>query len=237
MIYQTIKSPNFSKKKRKKHKINFVVIHYTGMQSKIASIKRLINPIHKVSCHYLIDRTGTVIQMIKDNQIAWHAGKSKWKEIKNLNESSIGIELVNKGHKFKYQNFTKNQINSLIKLCKILKKKYKIKNNCFLGHSDISPLRKLDPGEKFPWLTLKKKGIGIWYPELKNIKTIEKKNYRNSFFNNIFKIGYRYFYKNSSSKNDKLIVKAFQRKFLQNKVDGKIDQKTFKISHYLANSN
>ena len=121
MKLRTKYSPNFSQKVRKYKEIKVIVIHYTGMQSKIASIKRLINPIHKVSCHYLIDRTGTVIQMIKDNQIAWHAGKSKWKEIKNLNESSIGIELVNKGHKFKYQNFTKNQINSLIKLCKILK--------------------------------------------------------------------------------------------------------------------
>ena len=238
MVYQTIKSPNFSKKGRKKHKIKFVIIHYTGMQSKRASIERLTDPSRKVSCHYLIDRAGDVIQMIKDNQIAWHAGKSKWKKNENLNESSIGIELVNKGHRLQYQSFTKIQINGLIKLCKILKKNYKIKNNCFLGHSDIAPLRKSDPGEKFPWLTLKKKSIGIWYPEFKNIKnSVEIQNYRNYFFNNIFKIGYRYFHKKKSSKNDKLIIKAFQRRFLPSKVDGKIDQKTLKISHYLANSN
>ena len=88
--------------------------------------------------------------MVKDEKIAWHAGKSKWKNYKNLNKNSIGIELVNKGHKFGYQNFTKIQIRNLLRLCKFLKKKFKIKRENFLGHSDIAPLRKIDPGEKFP---------------------------------------------------------------------------------------
>ena len=94
------------------------------MQSEIESIKRLKNPKHRVSCHYLINRSGQVTQMVKDKNIAWHAGKSKWKNFDNLNDNSIGIELVNKGHQFGYQNFSKKQIISLIKLCKNLKKKY-----------------------------------------------------------------------------------------------------------------
>ncbi len=93
------------------------------MQSKRVSVKRLISKKHKVSCHYLLDRSGKIIRMVDDNKIAWHAGKSKWKNFKNLNKNSIGIELVNKGHKFGYQNFPLSQINKLIKVCNFLKKK------------------------------------------------------------------------------------------------------------------
>ena len=117
-------SPNFSKKIRLIKDIKFVVIHYTGMQSEIESIKRLSNPRSKVSCHYLINRKGRVFQMVKDRNIAWHAGKSKWKKFSNLNNCSIGIELVNKGHQFGYQNFSNIQMKSLISICKNLKKKY-----------------------------------------------------------------------------------------------------------------
>ena len=116
-------SPNFSKKKRKTKDIRFVIIHYTGMQSEIESINRLKDPRFKVSCHYLINRKGEIIQMVKDKNIAWHAGKSKWKKFKNLNQYSIGIELVNRGHKFGYQEYSKHQIDSLLKLCRYLKKK------------------------------------------------------------------------------------------------------------------
>ena len=118
------------------------------MQSEIASIKRLKNPKFQVSCHYLINRAGKIIQMVKDENIAWHAGKSKWKKYNNLNPFSLGIELVNKGHRFGYQNFSKKQIRSLIKLCKNLKKKYKIQRK-FLRYSDIVSAKKIDPGENF----------------------------------------------------------------------------------------
>ena len=124
-------SPNHSKKTRFKRDINFIIIHYTGMQSEIESIRRLTNPKFQVSCHYIINRNGEVIQLVKDKNIAWHAGKSKWKKFINLNNKSIGIELVNKGHKFGYQSFSKKQITSLLKLCKKLKNKYKIKKKIF----------------------------------------------------------------------------------------------------------
>ena len=116
-------SPNYSKKTRKLKDIKFVIIHYTGMQSEIESMKRLKNSKFQVSCHYIINRKGNTTQMVKDENVAWHAGKSKWKKFVNLNSHSIGIELVNKGHRFGYQNFTKKQINSLISLCNILKRK------------------------------------------------------------------------------------------------------------------
>jgi N-acetylmuramoyl-L-alanine amidase len=237
MRFIRINSPNFLKKARKPNAIKFLIIHYTGMQSTRESIKRLLSKKHKVSCHYLIDIKGNVIQMVDDNRVAWHAGKSKWKNFKNLNENSIGIELANKGHKFGYKNFPRIQINKLVKLCFKLKRKYKIKNYYILGHSDIAPLRKLDPGEKFPWLKLKMKGLGIWH-SLKNTKSTFKnfnnKKIRNIFFKNLYKIGYRYFNKKNKSKSDKLIVKSFQRRFRQNKVNGLIDLECLKISDNLA---
>ena len=180
-------SPNYSDKTRQKKKIKFVIIHYTGMQSEIASIKRLKNRKAKVSCHYLISRKGEITQMVKENKVAWHAGKSKWKNFNNLNDNSIGIELVNKGHEFGYQNFSKNQLTSLISLCKFLKKRYMIKKENFLGHSDIAPLRKLDPGEKFPWKKLSKFKLGRWYrDDKKKLKLTNEEGIKNLFFKNLF---------------------------------------------------
>ena len=236
MIIQTLHSSNFSKKLRKNSDIKLIVIHYTGMQSRIESIKRLLNPKHKVSTHYLIDRKGQILKMVDDNKIAWHAGKSKWKNYINLNKYSIGIELVNKGHEFGYEKFTIAQVNKLIKLCKNLKNKYKIKNSNIVGHSDIAPLRKQDPGEKFPWQKLQKNKIGIWYKKLQSKSlNLNDKKVKKLFFANLFKIGYRYFSKNRRSKKDIFLIEAFQRRFLPNKVTGKIDEKTFKISDFLAN--
>ncbi len=233
MKKKLILSPNFSSKSRLNKNIKFVIIHYTGMQSAIESINWLKNPLSKVSCHYLIDKKGKIIQMVPENKIAWHAGKSMWKNFIDLNKKSIGIELVNKGHRFGYENFTVIQINSLIKLCKLLKRKYKIKTENFLGHSDIAPLRKIDPGEKFPWRKLSKYKIGLWFKNKKVIK--EQKVSYQLFFKNLHKIGYRYFNIYKKSSKDKLIIKAFQRKYLPSDVSGKLNQKTMKIGQYLAN--
>ena len=237
MNFIPLKSNSFSKKPRNKGKIKFLIIHYTGMQSMRASIKRLVGSKHKVSCHYLISREGKIFQMVEDHKVAWHAGKSKWGNIENLNNNSIGIELVNNGHKFGYQKFSGRQINALVKLCIKLKKKYKIKNRCILGHSDIAPLRKSDPGEKFPWLQLNRKNIGIWHTLNRKsfiYNKLKAKNLRKTFFKNLHKIGYRYFHKDKFSKTDKLVIKSFQRRFRQEKVNGKIDLECLKISDYLA---
>ena len=235
-IYKDL-SQNFSTKKRAKSNIKFIIIHYTGMQSEIETIQRLKDERSKVSCHYYIDRKGLIFQMVKDNKVAWHAGKSKWKSFNNLNENSIGIELANRGHEFGYQNFSKFQISSLINLCKKLKSKYMIRKENFLGHSDIAPLRKLDPGEKFPWKKLSKFKLGRWYrDDQKKLKLTNKEGIKNLFFKNLFTIGYRYFHVFKRSKNDKLIIKSFQQHYLPNNVSGKIDKKTFKISQFLVNS-
>jgi len=239
MNISSIQSPNYNINFRDKKEIYFIVIHYTGMQSERACIKRLKNRKNKVSTHYLINRKGDVIRMVDDKNIAWHSGKSKWKKFVNLNNKSIGIELVNKGHQFGYENFSKKQISKLILLCRSLINKYKIKKTNILGHSDIAPLRKKDPGEKFPWHFLSKKKIGYWHNVgKKNIKNqnLNKNNLRNFFFNNLYKIGYRYFNKKKSSKSDLKVIKVFQRRFRQNKVNGLIDLESLQISHYLASS-
>ena len=227
-------SPNFTNKIRKINDIKFVIIHYTGMQSEIESLKRLKSHTSKVSCHYLINRKGRTIQLVKEQNIAWHAGESKWKRFTNLNKNSIGIELVNKGHQFGYQKFTKEQIKNLIILCKHLKKKFKIKTENFLGHSDIAPLRKIDPGEKFPWKKLSKFKLGKWFYERKTFNKIGNKEIEKAFFKNIKKIGYRYFNIQRRNKRDKNIVKSFQQHYLPKTVTGIVDQETFIISHFLT---
>ena len=150
-------SPNFDLKKRKTKDIKFIVFHYTGMRNEKQAIKKLTDYSSKVSSHYFIKNNGEILTLVPESYIAWHAGISQWKKYKSLNTNSIGIEISNPGHNFKYKNFSKKQIFAIIKLSRLLQKKYEIKPNNFLGHSDIAPNRKIDPGEKFPWKYLSKK--------------------------------------------------------------------------------
>ena len=156
-------SPNFDLKKRDKNKIKYLIYHYTGMKSDKLAIKKLTSLNSNVSCHYYITSSGKIIQMVPDLYVAWHAGKSNWGNDKLLNHKSIGIEISNPGHEHGYRKFNSKQIKTLIKISKSLIKKYKINKKNVLGHSDIAPLRKMDPGGKFPWKLLYKNKIGIWY--------------------------------------------------------------------------
>ena len=156
-------SPNFNTKKRSKKTIKFLIFHYTGMTSEKGAIRRLTNVQSEVASHYLIKKSGEIVIFVPDLYVAWHAGVSSWKKYNFLNQNSIGIEISNPGHQFGYKKFSRKQINSLIKLSKFLIKKYKINKKNILGHSDVAPLRKKDPGEKFPWEYLAKKNIGHWH--------------------------------------------------------------------------
>ena len=233
-------SPNFNSKKRFPKKIKFIVFHYTGMKSESDALNRLIGIQSEVSCHYFIKNNGETINMVPDLYIAWHAGKSSWKNYKSLNQNSIGIEITNPGHEHGYKKFTQKQITSLLKLSKFLIKKYKISPKNILGHSDIAVLRKKDPGEKFPWEYLSKNKIGIWHQlskqELtKNRKLKISKIEENIFFSNLFKIGYSKKYLKDKNKIKYLreLTKTFQRRFRQALVDGKIDQECLLISKNL----
>jgi len=162
-------SPNFDEKKRDLKKIKFLIFHYTGMKKESEAINRLTDFKSKVSSHYLIKNNGEIITLVPELYIAWHCGVSFWKNYQSINKYSIGVEISNPGHNFKYKTFSKKQINSILKLSKFLIKKYKIKSKNILGHSDIAPFRKKDPGEKFPWHYLSKKKIGYWNNISKNI--------------------------------------------------------------------
>ena len=153
-------SPNFEIKKRKSNQIKFIIFHYTGMKRESEAIERLTSIKSRVSCHYLIKNNGEIVVMVPDLYEAWHAGVSSWKNFKSLNKNSIGIEISNPGHDFNYKIFSKRQIQSIKKLSRFLIKKYKIDQKNILGHSDIAPYRKNDPGEKFPWKYLAKFRMG-----------------------------------------------------------------------------
>ena len=162
-------SPNFNHKKRSGEKIKFIIFHYTGMKKESEAIKRLTDIQSEVGCHYLVKNNGEIITMVPDSYIAWHAGKSLWANYKSLNKHSIGIEITNPGHEFNYKKFSKRQINSILRLSKFLIKKYKIDIKKILGHSDIAPERKKDPGEKFPWKYLSQNRVGLWHSVKKKI--------------------------------------------------------------------
>ena len=230
-------SPNFSLPKRNKNKIKFIILHYTGMKSEKRAIDRLTNLQSQVSSHFLIKNNGEILTLVPELYIAWHCGFSSWKNYKQLNKNSIGIEITNPGHQYGYENFKKEQINSLVKLCKFLSKKYKIKKKNILGHSDIAPTRKKDPGEKFPWEYLAKKDIGIWHylskiylqdQRGKKINELEKKK----SLDNLFKIGYSKNFKNKDIVD--FAVKAFQRRFRPSLINGKIDRECLLILRKLT---
>ena len=232
-------SPNFNLLKRAKNRMKFIIIHYTGMKKEFAAIKRLQDPKSKVSAHYLIKRNGEIINLVPDLFEAWHAGVSSWKHFKSLNKNSIGIEITNPGHQHGYKRFSKQQIFSLQKLLNILVKRYKIKKKYILGHSDISPGRKKDPGEKFPWEMLAKNKLSFWHNlDQKKIKKFREKNLttridENLFLKNLHKIGYNDVKKFKSHKNTKYLTLAFQRRFRQSLVNGKIDKECLLISRNL----
>ena len=233
-------SPNFTLPKRTKQKIKFIILHYTGMRNESNAIKKLSSDGSKVSSHYFIKKNGEILNLVPDLYEAWHAGMSSWKNLKSLNKYSIGIEISNPGHIYNYKKFSKKQIQSLKKISRFLIKKYKINKKNILGHSDIAPGRKKDPGEKFPWKYLAKFRIGKWHslPQknlIKNrrikISLIDKK----IFFKNLLSIGYS-IKSPTKFKKDKflnLITIAFQRRFRPEIVDGKIDKECLIISQNL----
>ncbi len=232
-------SPNFDVKKRKVKEIKFIIFHYTGMKKQKQAITRLTDTNSKVSSHYLIKNNGEILTLVPDLYVAWHAGVSSWKNYKSINKYSIGIEISNPGHEHSYKNFSKKQIKSILKLSTHLKKKYKIKSNFILGHSDIAPDRKKDPGEKFPWKYLSKKKIGQWH-DFNEKKLFKKRNQivdkleKNKFTKNLYKFGYPKNILFNKYKYSKLLTTAFQRRFRQELVNGIIDQECLFISNNLA---
>jgi N-acetylmuramoyl-L-alanine amidase len=142
--------------------VSMLVLHYTGMVSAQAALSRLCDPASKVSAHYTIDEDGTIYAHVPEDRRAWHAGKSFWAGISDVNSHSIGIELVNPGHEFGYRAFPPAQIEALKSLGAGILARHAIAAWNVLGHSDVAPSRKEDPGELFPWAELAAAGIGLW---------------------------------------------------------------------------
>ena len=232
-------SLNFDPNKRRSKEIKFIIFHYTGMKKEIDAINKLTSQKSKVSCHYFIKRNGQILTLVPDLYTAWHAGVSFWKNFKSINKNSIGIEISNPGHRYKYLKFNKEQIKSVLRLSKHLINKYKIKPKYILGHSDISPERKIDPGEKFPWKFLSRRKIGYWH-DINQKMLIKGRNQKITkldkyiFFKNLKKIGYSV---NSRKKHNKYLIKlisAFQRRFRQEAISGFIDKECLIISKNLV---
>ena len=232
-------SPNFDTKKRKIKEIKFIIFHYTGMKKEVDAINRLTDFKSKVSCHYFIKNNGEILNLVPDLYISWHAGESCWKNYKSLNKNSIGIEISNPGHEYGYKKFAQKQIKSLLKLTKYLIKKYNIKSKFILGHSDISPERKKDPGEKFPWNYLSRRKIGIWHNlELKKIIRSRDNQItqldKEIFVQNLYKIGYSKYLSKKNTKYIDILTTAFQRRFRQDLINGIVDKECLIISKNLV---
>src|SRR5262249_6695143 len=143
-------------------RIDMLVLHYTGMRTGEAALERLCDPVAKVSSHYLVEEDGTTWRLVPEEKRAWHAGVSFWAGERDINDFSIGIELVNPGHEFGYRPFPEAQMQALEALARDIVDRHAIRPHRVVGHSDVAPTRKTDPGELFDWARLARKGIGLW---------------------------------------------------------------------------
>lgn len=203
-------SPNFDDRVLP---VTMIVLHYTGMQDAESAIRRLTDPAAKVSAHYLVAEDGTVLRMVDEAKRAWHAGQSHWRGITDVNSASVGIEIVNPGHEFGYRPFPDEQIDALLPLVAAIKERHDIGRGNVVGHSDVAPRRKQDPGELFPWAKLARLRLALPRPT-KNL--MDPGWTQGGFLLALERFGY--------DVSDKLAATvAFQRRFRPELIDGEID--------------
>ncbi|MFL0412450.1 N-acetylmuramoyl-L-alanine amidase [uncultured Sphingomonas sp.] len=203
-------SPNFDDRTLP---ITMIVLHYTGMVDGESAIARLRDPGAKVSSHYVVAEDGTVLRLVPEDKRAWHAGQSHWRDVDDVNSASIGIEIVNPGHEFGYRPFPDEQIEAVIRLVHDIKDRYQITRGNIVGHSDIAPARKRDPGELFPWGKLARLRLALPRPT-KNL--MDPMWSEAGFLLALERFGY--------DVTDKIAaIIAFQRRFRPELVDGEID--------------
>lgn len=193
--------------------VSMIVLHYTGMPTCEGALDRLCSPEAKVSCHYLIDEDGTLYSLVPEDRRAWHAGKSYWRGIRDVNSASVGIEIVNPGHEFGYRAFPDEQIATLIPLVAQIKDRHGIGRGNVVGHSDIAPTRKEDPGELFPWEALAKRRLALPSPTRNLIDPYWSDA---AFLLALERFGY------DVADSWKAVI-AFQRRFRPERIDGIID--------------
>lgn len=221
-----VPSPNFNHR-ADGSRIKFVILHYTGMPTAEEALKRMTDPSSEVSSHYMIDEDGSVTQLVAEDMRAWHSGKSFWQGERDINSHSIGIEIVNPGHAFGYRPFPDVQINALQDLLDDIMQRHSIQDAGVLGHSDVAPVRKQDPGELFPWEALAKDGIGVW-PNLENMDKSPAVD--GEAMTLLQAIGYDL----ADESELDFVVTAFQRHFRPSNVDGFIDPETIGVMRAVA---
>ncbi|MBB4632900.1 N-acetylmuramoyl-L-alanine amidase [Sphingosinicella soli] len=195
--------------------VSIVVLHYTGMESATAALQRLTDAEAKVSSHYLIAEDGNVLRLVAEDRRAWHAGKSFWRGITDVNSASVGIEIVNPGHEFGYRAFPEAQMDALVPLLADIVKRHGVRPGNVIGHSDIAPARKADPGELFDWPRLAGLGLAAGAPA-----ATDDPHWTDA---GTFLALERYGYDVS---NGRAAVVAFQRRFRPSNIDGVIDGET-----------
>jgi N-acetylmuramoyl-L-alanine amidase len=205
-------SPNFNARNQP---VSILVLHYTGMETGAAALDRLRDPDAKVSAHYLVEEDGRVFALVAEDNRAWHAGAGAWGGCKDVNSASIGIEIVNGGHDFGLPDFPDVQIEAVIALSREILTRHAITPRNVIGHSDMAPSRKTDPGEKFPWARLARAGIGLWpeapAPAVPAADALWA----------LAMIGYPV---QDNSLDD--VVRAFQRRYRPGRIDGRLDAQT-----------
>ena len=215
-----------------------IILHYTGMDDAMAACRWLCNPVSKVSCHYLIDERGKIIQMVDEGMRAWHAGISSWKGEEDINSCSIGLEIQNPGHSAGYPDYPYAQMMAVIALSKDIIARYGIHSTSVLGHSDIAPLRKIDPGEKFDWAQLHAAGVGHWVkPEPIDggsfLQLGDKGQAAEALQGMLRLYGYATEVNGTYDGLTQATVRAFQRHFRPSRVDGIADSSTVVTLHRL----
>jgi N-acetylmuramoyl-L-alanine amidase len=193
--------------------ISMVVLHYTGMRNAGEALARLCDPSSQVSAHYLIDEDGIVTCMVPEDKRAWHAGKSYWRGVSDVNSASIGIELVNPGHEFGYRPFPEAQMDALLPLLADIMDRHDIPRANVVGHSDVAPARKVDPGEYFDWARLGELGLALEIPKAKMNLFYDNPG---AFYLALERFGYDII-------DGRAAVAAFQRRWRPEYIDGEVD--------------
>jgi N-acetylmuramoyl-L-alanine amidase len=220
-------SPNFGPRKAPPH---MLVLHYTGMPTAEAALARLRDPAAEVSSHYMVEEDGRVFRLVPEERRAWHAGKASWRGETDVNGASIGIEIVNPGHEFGYRPFPEAQIEAVIALVADVRSRWTIENVNIVGHADVAPDRKEDPGELFPWKRLAEAGHGLWAepPAAPGSALLEGEESAAVFAlqAGFTRLGYDSAPSGKFDAHTAAVVRAFQRHWRPAQVDGVADGET-----------
>jgi N-acetylmuramoyl-L-alanine amidase len=240
IVSDVIPSPNYGERNNGRVP-DMILLHYTGMPDVEGAIKRLCSAGTDVSAHYIVMEDGRIVQCVPEDKRAWHAGVASWAGEEDINSCSIGVEIINRGHDWGYPEFPLRQIAAVIALCRGIILRRKVPTHRVLGHSDVAPSRKKDPGEKFPWHSLANSGVGHWVEpapimrsEALKLGTIseEVRNMQRA----LAKYGYGIPTTGQYDGPTRDVVMAFQRHFRPARIDGTADQSTLMTLHALLTS-